>query len=303
MEMRVAWLSDVHLDFVGQWRRRWLAARVAARLPDTVVISGDLADGRTVAAALATLATWIRCPIYFVLGNHDFYHRQIADVRAEVVAGAQAPARTGALPETPLTATKGWPANLRYLPAVEVAQLGPGVAVVGHDGWADGRNGDYAGSRVVPHDFRYIHDFQVLGTPEQRLRLMQRLAGEAAAHFARVLPRAAAAYARVIAITHTPPFAEASCYRGAPSGPDVLPFYSNRCVGEVLREVMARYPACRLTVLAGHTHGACRYVAAPNIEVLTPAATYGRPGVAGLLRLGAPRAAGGPRNTARAHQS
>jgi hypothetical protein len=80
-----------------------------------------------------------------------------------------------------------------------------------------------------------------------------------------------------------PPFAAAARYRGRPSGPDVLPFYSSRCVGEVMLEVMACHPACHLTVLAGHTHAAFDYTAAPNVQVRTAAATYSRPRIAELL--------------------
>lgn len=266
--MRVAWLSDLHLDFLDERKRRRFADQVTAQAADAVVISGDIADGWSVIPMLTLLATRIERPVYFVLGNHDFYHRGIDAVRTEVRA-----------------AVRG--TSLVYLPDADVVQLGPDLALVGHDGWADGRNGEYAGSTFRPNDFVHIHDFQVFaggyGREAQRLHLMQHLADEAAAHFAGALPPAAAANAQVIAVTHVPPFAGASHYRGRPSDPEMLPFYSNRCVGEVMREVMARHPTCQLTVLAGHTHAATRFTAAPNVQVRTAAATYGRPRVAEVL--------------------
>jgi hypothetical protein len=160
------------------------------------------------------------------------------------------------------------------------------VAVVGHDGWADGRNGDLAGSTFVPHDFRFIHDFDVFATAAGRLRVMQWLANEAAAHFLQVLPPAAASNERAIVVTHVPPFAGASWYRGRPSGPDLLPFYSSRCIGDAVLSVMARHPTCHATVLAGHTHGRAHYDATANVQAQVAAAVYGHPRIAAVFRGG-----------------
>ena len=268
--MRIAWLSDTHLNFVGEGRRRRFVDGVAARAPDAVLVSGDIADGWTVVPALELLAARLACPTYFVLGNHDFYGRGIAAVREDVRAAARRAGET----------------RLVYLPDAGVAQLAPGLAVVGHDGWADGREGDYAGSAFRPNDFVHIQDFQVFGdgygAKAQRLRLMQHLAGEAAAHFARVLPLAAG-HPQVVAVTHVPPFAAASRYRGRPSGAGVLPFYASRCAGEAMLAAMSGSAACHLTVLAGHTHASCEVHAAPNVQVRTAAAAYSRPRVAGLF--------------------
>ena len=38
----------------------------------------------------------------------------------------------------------------------------------------------------------------------------------------------------------------------------------------------------------GHTHGAMRYEAAPNVVVRVAAATYGRPRIADLISFGTP---------------
>ena len=268
--MRLAWLSDIHLNFLDERRRVKFIESVAARGADAAVISGDIADGWTVIAALEAFASRVACPVYCVLGNHDFYGRGIGAVRADVRA-----------------ATQG--TRVTYLADAGVVELAPGIALVGHDGWADGREGDYASTPFRTNDFVHIQDFQVFGggfgAKEQRLRLMQHLADEAAAHFAHHLPIAAAKYSHVIAVTHVPPFAGASRYRGRPTGPDALPFYASRCVGETMLDVMARFPTCRLTVLAGHTHAAATYQAAANVEVRTASATYGRPRVSALLNV------------------
>ena len=74
-------------------------------------------------------------PIYFVLGNHDYYHGSIAETRARVIELC------------------GTHPRLRYLTALdEVEALTRHVGLVGHDGWADGRAGDYARSLVMMQD-------------------------------------------------------------------------------------------------------------------------------------------------------
>src|SRR6266545_1975595 len=87
--VRIAWLSDTHLNFVDEGRRRRFVDRVAAHAPDAVLVSGDIADGWTVVPALELLAERVTCPTYFVLGNHDFYQRGIADVRTDVRAAVR----------------------------------------------------------------------------------------------------------------------------------------------------------------------------------------------------------------------
>ena len=40
---------------------------------DALVVTGDIAESPTLRSALTSLATLTERPVYFVLGNHDFY--------------------------------------------------------------------------------------------------------------------------------------------------------------------------------------------------------------------------------------
>lgn len=262
--MKLVWLSDTHLNFISEEQTREFVKTVACCDPDVVIISGDLADGRTFSSRIKLLSE-IGCSIYFVLGNHDFYHSSInaMRVKAKIIQEEYA--------------------NLFYLPTQGVVQLTPDVALVGHDGWADGRNGNPF-SLVELNDFYLIGGLTYLNYRERREAIAM-LAAAASGYFSKVLPLAASSNKKVILVTHVPPFAEASFHRGSLSSPDFQPFYSSKIIGDTITNVMKDYPDCHLTVLCGHTHGVCRYAQSSNIEVRSEAAEYGNPRIADILEI------------------
>ena len=77
------------------------------------------------------MATYIEKPIYFILGNHDYYKGQVNEVRDAMRM---------------LTDTHKW---LFWLPASGIQKLCSNTLLIGQDGWADGRLGDLTNSRVV----------------------------------------------------------------------------------------------------------------------------------------------------------
>jgi hypothetical protein len=79
---------------------------------------------------------------------------------------------------------------------------------LGHDGWADGRPGDYAVSDVFLNDYLLIKELAGLDA-EARLGRLHDLDDEAAAHFRAGLPAALSGFRRLIVLTHVPPFREA----------------------------------------------------------------------------------------------
>ena len=256
--MRLAWLTDIHLDFLDEAATGRFLGEVAAIEADAVLVGGDIALARTVVDLLRRIEAAARAPVHFVLGNHDFYGGSIARVRAEVRA-----------------ASRG---GLRWLSESGPISLTAGTALVGHDGWADGRYGDYAGSTVLLSDFRLIADFWSLDAAD-RLALLQRLAGEAADHLAAVVPAALERHRRVIVLTHVPPFDAAAWHEGKMSEPDFLPFFASKAAGDVLREAMLRRPDREMLVLCGHTHGSGEVQVLPNLRVRTGGADYGRPAI------------------------
>ncbi|MCK4856496.1 MAG: metallophosphoesterase [candidate division Zixibacteria bacterium] len=264
--MRIAWLTDIHLNFVSSVDERSFTHKIMAEQPDAVIITGDIGESGDVAEHLEYMANVLRCPIFFTLGNHDFYNGSIGEVRDSV---------------RKLISQQE---NLIWLSDAAVIQVTESLAIVGHDSWADGRLGDYDGSCVELNDFYLIDDFAGLDR-RRRLNLMQFLAEQAADHFRRTLPSAFESVDYVILATHVPPFKE-SCWHGSRTSNDMfLPFFSCKVVGDVLMEIMTRNPTKSLTVLCGHTHGGGEAQIRHNLKVLTGEATYGQPVIQRVLDL------------------
>ncbi len=263
---RLAWATDVHFEFATVDVVAAFCERIIALAPDGLLLTGDIAQATSIERYLRALDRVLPLPIYFVLGNHDFYHGSIADVRAAVDAVvAQA-------------------THLTWMSRAAVVPVAANTALVGHDGWADARCGDYASSRVLLNDYRLIRELTGL-SPADRRTALEGLGDEAAAHFARVLPAALAHHRHVIALTHVPPFPEASWYQGRIADPDWLPHFCAAAVGEVFVRVMDAHPDHDLLVLCGHTHTGAPVQIRPNLRVLVGSATYGRPEVQEVLEV------------------
>ncbi len=262
--MHLAWLTDIHLDFVDELGRDRLGDAIAATGADGAIVTGDIATGPGVCRLIAELAERADVPTWFVLGNHDFYHSSIATVRGDARA---------------LTAKGGL---ARWLPATGVVKLSDDTALVGHDGWGDARLGDFEGSRVMLNDFLAIEDLARRARPALRARL-EALGDEAGAALAAVVDEALGWARHVIVATHVPPFREACWHEGAISNDDWLPFFTCAATGAALRAAMSAQPDARMTVLCGHTHSGGVVDVLPNLRVHTGGARYGVPHVVGVL--------------------
>jgi hypothetical protein len=207
-----------------------------------------------------------RRPIYFVLGNHDFYRGSIGEVREF------------ARKETESSQ------EIRWLGATGAISLTADVGLVGHDGWGDARNGDYWGSALSLTDFSLIREFIGLDRVE-RQRLLHALGDEAAQSLVVDLDRAGNDFRSVIVLTHVPPFPEACTTEGRVWRDDWLPFFTSRAVGDVLTAAAEKRPNVQYLVLCGHTHRAGDAKLRDNLRVVTGAAEYRAPIVQRMLDL------------------
>lgn len=253
--MRVLWTNDIHLEFLDDRGRDDFLRRLADAGCDCLLLGGDIGTAPTVLGFLDEIRRAVLKPVYFVLGNHDFYHGAISAVRQAAQELHDA---------------------MRWLSGIEPVRLTPATCLVGHDGWGDGRYGNYAQSRVALNDFRLIRELRGLSKSAQLAKMMA-LGDEAAGHFERVLPRALEAAEHVVVLTHVSPFVESCIHEGRPSDADWLPFFACKAVGDVLVDAMRRWPDRRMTVLCGHTHGRGTVKILPNLEVHTGGAEYGAP--------------------------
>src|SRR5688572_18705748 len=88
--------------------------RVRQERPDVLFVTGDIGEADSVARYVTDLSAI--APIYYVLGNHDYYRSSIAAVRDQLPPG--------------------------WLPAHTPFKLTERTALLGIDGWGDARCGD-----------------------------------------------------------------------------------------------------------------------------------------------------------------
>jgi predicted MPP superfamily phosphohydrolase len=262
--LRVAWLTDIHLNFLSEEAIETFLDQVRAARPDAVLLGGDIGEADDVVDYLFRLDSSLDAPIYFVLGNHDFYRGSIHDVRRAASDLCQSRPK------------------LHYLTTSGVFRLAPDVALVGHDGWADARVGDYERSLVMMNDYKLIRELAPYNKQSRQQALMD-LGDEAAAHIRTVLPAALADDRRAILLTHVPPLREACWYAGEISDDQWSPHFTCQAMGEAIVEIMRDRPDRELTVLCGHTHSPGRCQPLPKVEILTGGAEYGYPTVQRVL--------------------
>ena len=260
IRLRLGWLTDIHCNFVSLEKRQSFYERILDQNLDALLLGGDIGEADSAPQFLAEMEHALHVPIYFVLGNHDFYGGSIAAVRDRVARE---------------TAASPW---LRWLSKIGVVPLTQTTALVGHDGWADGRLGDFFRSEVVLSDYVLIEELRCANKQELYTKL-NALGDEAAEFLESRVGEAWASHRHVIVLTHVPPFREACWHEGHISNDDYLPHFACRAVGDRLTPIMRRHPDRFLTVLCGHTHSAGSANILSNLVVHTGGAEYGDPSI------------------------
>lgn len=260
---RIAWLTDLHLNFIPP---RQVSAFLDSlnQLPvDVILLGGDISEAPRLQLDLSETAARVRKPVYFVLGSHDYYRSSIGAVRYHV---SQLCHR---MP------------NLCWLTNAGVVELSPKTALVGHDGWGDGLQGNLEEAVQLQDELQ----IEELTTYDRRTLLakLNELGREAAAHIREVLGAALDQYDNVCLLTHVPPFAEACWHEGAIADERMMPRFLCASMGEAILPLMAARPKKKLTVLCGHTHSPGSAGILPNLQVWTGGAQYGLPQVTKLF--------------------
>ncbi len=254
--MRIAWCSDLHLNFLGKDQVVSFANKLLENDSDIVVITGDIAEGPSLNAILDLLD--VGKTIWFVLGNHDFYRSNFADVRASVRNRS----------------------SVRWLQEAGIVELTPTTCLIGHDSFYDARHGNpFLGFDL--NDFDLIEDLKFA----QRGMLITKLnrLGDECANFIRDTARkAASAYSNIFIAVHVPPFAGCSKFGTEPSPTHSLPFFSCKALGEVLLDLKEEFPNHNITVLCGHTHFAAE-LHIDNLHIRVAHAEYYQPEIYDMI--------------------
>jgi 3',5'-cyclic-AMP phosphodiesterase len=262
--MRLLWITDPHLNCNNPYGGpRGFGQEVAANDEfDAVLMTGDIAEAGSLRTCVASFHAGAGKPLYFILGNHDYYGGSFAGVHEDVA---------------------GWAVgDLHWITRSGVISIGEGVNLCGIEGWYDGRAGDLARSNVRLNDFRHILDFARLH-PARGYEVMRETAAVMTRLVEPTLRSAAGDARKVVFATHVPPFPGATWHLGKVSDYHWQPWMCNVTMGEMLVCVADDFPGVEFLVLCGHTHSRGEYIARPNLRVLSGRSEYGLPQVSGVL--------------------
>ena len=263
----LVWTSDTHLNFLKpKQATKFFGEALMQENPDAtgLIITGDISDGKRLEEHLRQLAAGWTKPIYFVLGNHDYYDsswKRIDFVVARL--------------------TKEIP-NLFWLN--EGSHEIDGHVICGCGGWYDAYHGN-SNSCIDLNDFYIIDELQ----PQSKYRPLlleeiRKRAGYEADVLTKHLREACKTDNKVIVVcTHVAPYAESAWHEGKHSDAEWVPWFSSMSTGTVLDRFAENNPEKQFVVLCGHSHGSGIYQRKDNMTVYTGPARYGMPDVTGVL--------------------
>lgn len=257
--MKLAWATDIHLNFLNDEQVRAFRREIARQSPKALMLAGDIAEAASLEKYLMLLGGTLGVPVYFVLGNHDFYGGRISNVR-----------------ESMRQLTRKDPARFGWLPATGVVPLSETTALIGVDGWGDGSIGNFNNSPVDLADWKQIDDLKFLDKLT-RLKKLRNLGMESGDLLKKLLDEALGKYSRLIVLTHVPPFKESCWHEGKVSDDDWLPWFTCRAVGDALMAAAEKHHEKQIAVYCGHTHGGGVAKLRSNLVVHTGSAEYGKP--------------------------
>lgn len=269
--MKLLWATDIHLDSASTESRNQFVQSINQADADKVLITGDIATGKTILSELKWLHQTVDAPLYFVLGNHDYYGSSIETVRTQVSQWAQEQKNAFWLDET------------RYV------KLSPTKFLIGDGGWGDARNGDFLKTPVRLNDHRHIKELtglhrdilqqrlQALGTEAQK-----RMEAQVNELLNSETPEA---IEEIIVATHVPPYPESAWYMGYSGAVDWIPDFTCKSIGDLLLRLATTYTHIQWTVLCGHGHHSGTANMQENLVVYTGAAEYGTPAIDRVLSI------------------
>jgi predicted phosphohydrolase len=270
----ILWVTDIHLDHIADrtvsMDEQPFLDSFISKLNEAdataVAITGDISNAQQICVHLEHLERKLSPKfekIFFVLGNHDFYHGSIVTVIKEIKA------LCARLP------------RLVYLTdSSSPIQLTDKTAIVGHDGWYDGGYANwFAPGVVLMNDYYIIHEFMKCRTDKHKFDLMNQFANGCANKIRIHVAEAAKSFENVLFLTHVPPFRENAVYRGKISDNNWMPCFSSKRAGDALVEVAEAFPNVNFKSLCGHSHGRARFFRKSNLESLTGESDYGKPEV------------------------
>jgi len=253
---KLMWLTDTHVTFSFLWKKYALIRHIKNLEIDALLLTGDISNGLLIDYVLYYLANNVEIPIYFVLGNHDYYFKSFNEVNSDM-----------------LSLSKRYE-NLFWLTQNDVLSLKEDTCIIGTEGWYDCNLGDPDYIKFTI-DWWLIEDFRNLKSMDKRIDAYRQLAKNSADQIETKLLKALNdGYKDVYLLTHVPPFKEATRDEGTIMENFWLPYNTNTALGERVKKIMANFPDRKLIILAGHSHTRVVVNLTHNIECRVNNANY-----------------------------
>ena len=200
-------------------KRRFIN-RINSSESDGLIITGDISNGMMLESHLRYLATHYDRPIYFVLGNHDYYWRHRDSVESDV-------RRLCRLHD-----------NLHWLSDEdEPVSLKSGIALVGDEGWYDVAVGGHGMSKWCID--RLINlDYLPLASYDQQVEVWKERAHRSTKKLISKINDALDNHDVVYVATHFPPWVEASRSNWQLSREYWLSYNTNFVLGQEIENLM-----------------------------------------------------------------
>ena len=273
--MRLTWLTDIHLDFItspGDIKSSihnldLFCSLILDNKPDACVITGDISRAPFLQDHLVALESRLGIPIYFVLGNHDFWDSTIEAVRNKMI-------------EITLRSKK-----LKYLSCIDYIMLDKKTALVGHDGWYDAFYSEPQYSNFIMNDWMRIGDFVKSGCVINRsinimpvLRIARNQAMIATEHISRSIKKVILDKKpeKVIVATHVPPFVQ-PLQNSRGSMQDKSPWYASKTMGNMLLSIARVNQNTNFEVICGHCHAEYEGEITTNLRLYSGGVEYSQP--------------------------
>lgn len=256
MKDKYLWYTDTHLDKLFPWTLFRFIRHIVKENPKGIFLTGDISNGVFTCFHLKLLAKYIKCPIYFVLGNHDYHLTSIEKQHQKIRA-----------------LCKKYP-NLIWMTESDVIDLHHEVGLIGTEGWYDAQLGNPKYLKATM-DWFMTEEFRKLPNMAARIEAFRALADKSCTILEDKLEKALAQdFKTIYILTHFPPWKEATRDEGTFLEKYFLPYNVNLRLGQMIERVMLDRKKRNVTVLAGHTHCDCWIHVSRNIECKVNKAKY-----------------------------
>lgn len=234
-KFKYLWFTDLHLNRVSPIKKILFINHIIKENPKAIFLTGDISNGMILYYDLYLLARFIKCPIYFILGNHDYWNSSIEKTHNKVKSLCDK-----------------FP-HLIWMSQTDFIELNDDVAIIGDEGWFDGRNGntDYLKFTI---DQYLIQDFKKHKSMDEKLEHWRKMSLESSLKIESKLQKALnKGYKTVYILTHFPAFIEATRHAGSIFEKFWLPYNINMFLGKVLTDLILDHNH-KIVLLTGHTH-------------------------------------------------